>query len=165
MIAGWIYAQEIKFVYERPYENFDFKLTSDAEIQTGFTGREVKGSWLYLTWSRSTSNFYLLLVKIWQVSCGKFMQHLDRNLFTDSLSWQSFVSSYDIFYCLFPLDVQNEIQLLTRFFFYSWFVYWVFGWEFWRLSKLLEIRFRIASFLKMSLFYFTLLDAWEGWGV
>ena len=41
----------------------------------------------------------------------------------------------------------------------DWFVYWVFGSEFRRLSKLLEIRFRMVSFLKMSLFYFTLLDA------
>ena len=32
-----------------------------------------------------------------------------------------------MFNCLFPLDVQNEIQLLSIFFCYSWFVYWVFG--------------------------------------
>ena len=38
------------------------------------------------------------------------------NLFTDSWSWQSFVSSCDVFNCLFLLDVPNEIELLTRLF-------------------------------------------------
>ena len=40
----------------------------------------------------------------------------------------------------FPLDVQNEIQLLS-----GVFVYWVFGWEIRHLSRS-EIRFRMASF-------------------
>ena len=45
------------------------------------------------------------------------------NLFYfDSWSWQSFVSTCDVFYCLFPLDVQNEIQLLSGVFCYSWLV-------------------------------------------
>ena len=47
---------------------------------------------------------------------------------------------------LFPLDVQNEIQLLSRVLSYSWLVvYWVFGSEIRRLSKLI-IRFRMALF-------------------
>ena len=40
---------------------------------------------------------------------------------------------------------------------HGWFVYWIFGWEMRRLSKL-EIRFRMTSFS-----FFTLLDA--GWKV
>ena len=32
-------------------------------------------------------------------------------LYFDSLSWQGFVSTCDVFNCLFPLDVQNDIQL------------------------------------------------------
>ena len=40
----------------------------------------------------------------------------------DSWSWQSFVTTCDVFNCLFPLDVQNEIQLLSRVFCYSWLV-------------------------------------------
>ena len=40
----------------------------------------------------------------------------------DSWSWQSFVSTCDVLNCLFPLDVQNEIQLLSRVFCYSWLV-------------------------------------------
>ena len=33
-----------------------------------------------------------------------------------------FVSTCDVFNCLFPLDVQNEIQLLSGVFCYSWLV-------------------------------------------
>ena len=37
-------------------------------------------------------------------------------VYFDSWSWQSFVSTCDVFNCLFPLNVQNEIQLLSRVF-------------------------------------------------
>ena len=60
---------------------------------------------------------------------------------------------------LFPLDVQNEIQLLSRFFFYSWLVCLLGFWL--RNAPLVissEIRFRMASFLKTRLYY-TFLDA------
>ena len=40
----------------------------------------------------------------------------------DSRGWQSFVSACDVFNYVFPLDVQNEIQLLSRVFCYSWLV-------------------------------------------
>ena len=51
-------------------------------------------------------------------------------VYFDSWSWQSFVSTCDVFNCLFPLDVQNEIQLLSRVFCYSWLVCLLgFGWE------------------------------------
>ena len=73
-------------------------------------------------WSRSTSNFMLWLVKIWQVSsCGKFMQHLKSCLLWQ-LKLTEFVSTCDVFNCLFPLDIQNEIQLLSGDFCYSWLV-------------------------------------------
>ena len=66
--------------------------------------------------------FMLWLVKIWHVSsCAKFMQHIESCLL-NSWSWQSFVSTCDVFNCLFPLDVQNEIQLLSGVFCYSWLV-------------------------------------------
>ena len=56
------------------------------------------------------------LVNIWQVSsCWKFMQQLET-FFTHNWSWQGFVSSCDVFTCLFPLDVHCKIQLLSRFF-------------------------------------------------
>ena len=43
-------------------------------------------------------------------------------VYFDSWSWQSFVSTYDVFNCLSPLNVQNEIQLLSRVFCYLWLV-------------------------------------------
>ena len=43
-------------------------------------------------------------------------------VYFDSWSWQSFESTCDVFNCLFPLNVQNEIQLLSRVFSYSWLV-------------------------------------------
>ena len=99
------------------------------------------GEDLFLPWScvghALRPIFVLWLVKIWQVSsCGKFMQHLETCLLC--WSWQSFVSTCDVFNCLFPLDVQNEIELLSRVFCYPWLVCLLafFGWEMRRLSKL-----------------------------
>ena len=74
----------------------------------------------------------------------------------DSWSWQSFVSTCDVLNCLFPLDVQNEIRLLSRVFRYSWLVcllgFWLSNVS---LVKVGEIRFRMASFS-----FFNLLDVW-----
>ena len=76
-------------------------------------------------------------------------------VYFDSWSWQSFVSTCDVFNCLFPLDVQNEIQLLSRVFCYSWLVcllgFWLRNASF---VKIGYFRFRMASFL-----FFTLLNA------
>ena len=72
-------------------------------------------------------------------------------VYSDSWSRRSFVSTWDVFNCLFLLDVQNEIQLLSRVICYSWLVCLVgFGWEIRRLSKS-EIRFRMASFSFINL--------------
>ena len=43
-------------------------------------------------------------------------------VYLDSWSWQSFMSSCDVFNCLFPLDKQNEKQLLSGLCCYSWLV-------------------------------------------
>ena len=59
-------------------------------------------------------------------------------VYFDSWSWQSFVSTCDVFNCLFPLDVQNEIQLLSRVFCYSWLVCLLGFWL--RNASLVEIR-------------------------
>ena len=48
------------------------------------------------------------------------------------------MSTCDVFNCLFPLDVQNEIQLLSRVFCYSWLV------------CLLGVWLRNASFVKVG---------------
>ena len=84
------------------------------------------GEDLILPWSRVGHAlrpiFILWLVKIWQVSsCEKIMQHLENCLLWQ-LKLKSFVSTCDVFNCLFLLDVQNEIQLLSRVFCYSWLV-------------------------------------------
>ena len=105
---------------------FDFKLTSDAKIQPAITGREDSCFWLFSPRSRVGHAlgpiFRLWLVKIWQVSsCGKLCSILKLAYF-DSWSWRSFVSTCDVLNCLFLLDGQNEIQLLSRVFCYSWLV-------------------------------------------
>ena len=69
-----------------------------------------------------------------------------------SWSWQSFVSSCDVLNCLFLLDVQNEIGgYQDCSIIHGGFVYCAFCWQMHRLSKSLEIRFRMPSFWKMSL--------------
>ena len=86
-------------------------------------------------WSRSMSNFY---APIGQNLTGQLMWKMYAacgNLFTDSWRRQSFVSSCDVFNCLFLLGVQNDIQLLSRLFCISW----------------LEIRVWMESFSKISL--------------
>ena len=74
-------------------------------------------------WSRSTSNFYAL---IGQNLTGEFMRKIyaaSWNLFTDSWNWRSIVyKRCEAFSCLFPLDAQNEIQMLARFLSNSWLV-------------------------------------------
>ena len=106
---------------------FWFRTDLGRENSTGFyiymQGRQSLLTFLTVTrWSRSTSNSYVL---IGQNLTGEFMRKIyaaSGNLLTDSWSWQSFVSSCDVLNCLFLLDVQNEIQLLSRLFFNSWLV-------------------------------------------
>ena len=131
-------------------ENFDFKLTSDAKNQPAITGRKDSCFWLFSPWSRSTSNFCAL---IGQNLTGEFMRKMyaaSWNLFT--LTAEADRILCDVFNCLFPLDVQNEIQVLSKVFIYSRLVCLLFfGSEMRRLSKS-EIRFRMVSFS-----FFTLL--------
>ena len=98
------------------------------------------------------------LLKIWQVSsCGNLYSIL-KLVYFDSWSWQSFLSTCDVFNCLFPLDVQNEIQLLSRVFCYSWLVCVLNFWL--RNASLVKVsfQFRMASFS-----FSTLLVTKEGW--
>ena len=100
--------------------------------------------WLFLRWSRSTSNFYAL---IGQNLTNEFMR---KNLcsilnlvYFDSCSWQSFVSTCEVFNCLFSLDVQNEIQLLSGVFCYSWLVCLLGFWL--RNTSLVKVRNPISD--------------------
>ena len=75
-------------------------------------------------------------------------------VYFDSWSWQSFESTCDVFNCLFPLDVQNEIQLLSRVFCYSWLVCLLGFWL--RNTSLVKVGNPISDGI---VFVFTLLDA------
>ena len=84
---------------------------------------------MFTRWSCSTSNLYAL---IGQNLTGEFM----RKIYA-----ACFLSTCDVFNFLFPLDVQNEIQLLSGVFCYSWLVCLLGFW----LSQS-KIRFPMASF-------------------
>ena len=136
---------------------FWFQTDLGRENLTGFYTQRRQSLLTFLTivtrWSRSTSNFQAL---IGQNLTGELMRKIyaaSGKLLTDSWSWQGFVSSCDVFNCLFLIDVPSEIELLTRLFcvIHGWFVCRAFGREMHRLSKSLEIRLRMASFSKMSL--------------
>ena len=75
-------------------------------------------------------------------------------VYFDSWSWQSFVSTCDVFNFLFPLDVQNEIQLLSGVFCYSWLVCLLGFWL--RNTSLVKVGNPISDGI---VFVFTLLDA------
>ena len=67
------------------------------------------------------------------------------------------MSSCDGFNRLFPLDVQNEIQLLPRIFCYSWLVRLLGFWL--RNVLLVEIPISESIIFKNKLTHFTFLDA------
>ena len=73
---------------------------------------------VFLPWSRGCSDCSKFDRWVHAEKLCSFLKLVDF----DSWGWQSFVSPCDIFNCLFPLDVQNEIQLLSRVFCYSWLV-------------------------------------------
>ena len=108
-------------------------------------------------WSRFSSNFYAL---IGQNLTGEFMWKMyaaSVNFFSDSWNWQSFVSpTCHVFNCLFfhwnEYSCYQDSSVI-----HGWFVYWIYGWEMRRLSKLSKIQFRMAL-----ISFFTLLDAWDG---
>ena len=75
-------------------------------------------------------------------------------VYFDSWSWQSFVSTCDVFNCLFPVDVQNEIQLLSGVFCYSWLACLLGFWL--RNTSLFKVGNPISDCI---VFVFTLLDA------
>ena len=82
---------------------------------------------MVMHWSRSTSNFYaLILSKFDRWAHAENLCSILNLVYFDSRSRQSFVSTCDVFNCLFPLDAQNEIQLLSGVFCYSWLVgFWL----------------------------------------
>ena len=127
MIAGssliFLNSYEICCAYVPHNWNFDFKLTSDSKIQPAITGTEDSCFWVFSLWSRVGHPlrpiFMLWLVKIWQV-------RVMRKIYAASWILFTLTAESDRVLCqlnrLFPLDVQNEILLLSRVFRYSWLV-------------------------------------------
>ena len=76
----------------------------------------------FTRWSRSASNLYSDWSKLDRWVHAKSLCRILKLVYFDSWSWQSFVSTCDVFNRLSPLNVQNEIQLLSRVFCYSWLV-------------------------------------------
>ena len=79
-------------------------------------------------------------------------------VYFDSWSWQRFGSTCDVFNRLSPLDVQNEIQLLSRVFCYSWLVcllgFWLKNAASWNLFTLTAEADRVLCQLVMFLTVF-----------
>ena len=91
--------------------------------------------------------FMLWLVKIWQV---EFMQ----KIYTASWTLFTLIAEADRVFCQLVMffTVFSHWMLKMKYSCYQqsslihgWFVYWIFGWEMRRLSKL-EIRFRMHRF-------------------
>ena len=99
----------------------------DAKIQPAITGREDSCFWLCLPWSRVGHALRPILCSDWSKfdRCRVHAENLCSILnlvYFHICSWRSFVSTFDVFNCLFPLDVQSEIQLLSGVFCCSWLV-------------------------------------------
>ena len=96
---------------------FWFQTDLGSENSASFF-KSTGGEDLILPWSRVGHAvrpiFILWLVKIWQVSSiAEKLCSILKVVYFNSWSWQSFVPTCDVFNCLFLLDVQNEIQLLS----------------------------------------------------
>ena len=104
------------------------RLTSDPKIQPAITGKA--GKTVAFDFAHHGHALVTLYVQFLCSDWSKFDRWVHAEnlcsilklVYFDSWSWQSFVSTCDVFNCLFPLDVQNEIQLLSRVFCYSWLV-------------------------------------------
>ena len=103
------------------YYDFDFNLTSDVKIQPVFL-KDRRGRPLL---TMVTPHVQFLCSDWLKFDRWVHAENLCSSLkvvYFDSWSWQRFESTCDVFSCLFPLDEQNEIQLLSRVFSYSWLV-------------------------------------------
>ena len=107
------------------YKDFDFKLASDAKIGQELVTLYVQ--FLCSDWSKFDRWVH-----------AENLCSILKVVYLDSWSWQNFVSTCDVFNCLFRLHVQNEIQLLSRVFYYSWLVCLFSFWL--RNASLVKIR-------------------------
>ena len=160
--------EETIYNFKRERDNL---WTSKSTVQTGL-GRENsascyrQGRQLLLTRPFDFSHHGHALVTLYvQFLCSDWSKFdswvYAENLCTilnlvyfDSWSWQSFVSTCDVFNCLFPLDVQNEIHMLSGVLCYSWLVCLLGFWL--RNTSLIKVGNTISDGI---VFVFTLLDA------
>ena len=100
-----------------------------AELQNSATFLKIKAGKAFSYHGHPLVTLYVqFLYSDWS-KCDRWV-HVEnlcsilKVVYFDSKSWQSFVSTCVVFNCLnlFPLDVQNEVQLLSRVFCYSWLV-------------------------------------------
>ena len=128
-----------------------FQIDGKRENSASFYRSGWSYFWLTMVtyWSRSASNVYAL---IGQKLTGEFTLKIyaaSGNLFTDSWSWQSFVSSCHVLTVFFHWMYKMKYSgFLDSSIIHGWFVYWVFCLRKRkrRLSKSLEIWFRMASY-------------------
>ena len=136
LVFKWSQAQVyyfFKFIWNMLCLNHDDSALFRVWFQTNH-GRENSASYLKIQAGKSFSYLGHALVTLYaQCLCSNWSK-FDRRVhaenlwsilklvYFDSWSWQRFVSTCDVLNCRFPLDVQNEIQLLSGVFCDSWLV-------------------------------------------
>ena len=126
LIFKWSQAQvqfleNWKFCLLAALLKFDFKLTSEAKNSASFY-RQGSFFWPFSPLSRAVTIYIQFLCSDWSkidrwVHAGNLCNIL--KLFFLIAEADRVLCHLVMFNCLFPLDVQNEIQLLSRFFCYS----------------------------------------------
>ena len=127
------------------YWDFDFQLSSDAKIQPVFLKIQAGKTFSYHGHALVTLYVHFLCFDWSKFDKWAHVENLCSILkvvYFDSWSWRSFVSTCDVFNCLFRLDIQNEIQLLSRVFCYSWLVCLLGFW----LSNASLVKIRLSDF-------------------
>ena len=158
LVFKWLEAQVQFFLIHMKYVVFYMSCT--IKILISNWRRKLKLFWLFSSRSRVGHALRPIFI-LWLVQkFGRWVH--EQNLcsilnlvYFDSWSWQSFVSTWEVFTCLFPLNVQGEIQLLSTVFCYSWLVcllgFWLRNTSLWQSRK--------ADFGWHPFLFFTLLDA------
>ena len=126
-----------------------YPLTSITWPYRGLRCRPIEVEYFFEVLRWQVTSFQM--IKIWSkfdrwVHAGNLCSIFNLVYF-DGWSWQSFVSTCDVFNCLFLLDVQkwNTAAIKSILLFMASLFIGFFGWEMRRSSKS-EIRFRMASF-------------------
>ena len=127
------------------------------KLQPAVTGREDSCFWLFSPWSRVGHAlgpiFYALIGQNFTVEFMRKIYAASGILFTLTAEADRGLCQLVMFLFLFPLNVQNEIQLPSGVFCYSWLVCWLGFWL--TNTSLVEVGNPISDGI---VFVFTLLD-------